>query len=118
MKVILPLDEDRKSVCVAFGRAPFFLLHDMESGTEEVIPNPGARAESGAGLKAAQTVADSGAEVLITPRCGENAAQVFQAAGIRVYQSRGSDGAENIAAFAAGELEVLTHFHAGYHGIR
>lgn len=118
MKIALPLDEDKKSVCVAFGRAPFFLVHDTDTKTQEIVPNPGAAAEGGAGLKAAQAVTDSGAQALITPRCGENAAEVFRAAEIRIYQSQGRAAADNIFAFEAGKLEELTHFHAGYHGIR
>jgi len=118
MKIALPLDEDRLSVCPAFGRAPFFMVFDNEGKTTEIIDNPGAQAEGGAGLKAAQAVVDSGAEVLITPRCGENAAEVFKAAGIAIYKTRGSSAADNFAGYEAGELELLTHFHAGYHGIR
>lgn len=118
MRVIIPLDEDKKSVCVAFGRTPMFLAYNLEAKESEILANPGAQAEGGAGIKAAQAVVDSGAQVLITPRCGENAAEVFQAAGIKIYKSHGSDAMENIAAFEAGNLEELTHFHAGYHGIR
>lgn len=118
MKLIMPLDEDKKSVCVAFGRAPLFLVYDTQTKATEMIANPGAQAEGGAGIKAAQAAVDSGAQVLITPRCGENAAQVFKAAGIRIYSSRGKDALENISAYENGALEELTHFHAGYHGIR
>lgn len=118
MKLIIPLDEDQQSVCPAFGRTPWFLLWDTEQDAGEILPNPAAQAEGGAGLKAAQTVVDSGASVLLTPRCGENAAEVFRTAGIQIYKTGGPVAADNIAAYQAGELEKLTHFHAGYHGLR
>ena len=84
MKIIIPVDEAsvESGVCVSFGRAPYFML--CEGGKAEFLPNPGAEAEGGAGLKAAKAVADSGAEALVTVRCGENAAQVLKAAGMAI----------------------------------
>lgn len=117
MIIALPMDEDKKNICVSFGRAPFFLFKNTESGTGEFVVNPGAEAEGGAGIEAAQAVVDGSADVLITVRCGENAAEVFKAANIKIYKSEGSDGEENIRAFLDGRLSELTKFHAGYHGI-
>lgn len=117
MIIALPMDEDKKNICVSFGRAPFFLFKNTESGAEEFVVNPGAEASGGAGVKAAQAVVDGGADALITVRCGENAAEVFKAANIKIYKSEGSDGEENIKALTDGKLSELTKFHAGYHGI-
>lgn len=116
MKIAIPLDENQKDICPSFGRCPWFLI--WEEGREEIIANPGAQAQSGAGLQAAQCVADSGASVLITPRCGENAAQVFKEGRIEIYKSKGSDARENAQAWSRGEHVKLTHFHGGYHGIQ
>ena len=118
MKIAIPVDETRKSVCVSFGRAPFFLFHDRDSGKTELLPNPGAEAQGGAGLKAAQFVVDGEADVLITVRCGENAAKVFQAADMKIYEAQGLDVESNLQACKEKKLAELTHFHAGYHGIR
>ena len=104
MKIMLPLDEDQRSVCPSFARAPFFLLHDTVTGESRSLENPAAQA-------------DSGAEVLITVRCGENAAKVFQAAGISIRKALEGDAAANLAALAMDKLPELTHFHAGFHGI-
>ena len=101
MKIMLPLDEDQRSVCPSFARAPFFLLHDTVTGESRSLENPAAQADSGAGLQAAQFVVDSGAEVLITVRCGENAAKVFQAAGISIRKALEGDAAANLAALAS-----------------
>ena len=65
-----------------------------------------------------QCVVDSGAQALITIRCGENAAQVLQAAGITIYQSQGRTAQEDLSALAERKLPVMTHFHAGFHGIQ
>ena len=116
MKIIIPVDEAsvESGVCVSFGRAPYFML--CEGGKAEFLPNPGAEAEGGAGLKAAQAVADSGAEALITVRCGENAAQVLKAAGMAIYKAAEGSALDNAAALEAGGLEELTRFHAGFVG--
>ena len=116
MKIAIPLDENQKDVCVSFGRAPYFLF-TQENG-EEILENPAAQSQGGAGLQAAQFVVDQGAKALITVRCGENAAQVFQAAQIDIFQAQGNDARENIRALEQGKLSKLTHFHAGYQGIR
>lgn len=118
MKVMLPLDEDKLNICVSFGRAPFFLLYDLEKHKEEYLENPAANVEGGAGIKAAQFLVDEGANILITFRCGENAAEVFKQAGIKIYKACGSEVKKNIEDLKENKLEVLTHFHAGYQGIR
>ena len=118
MKIAIPLDETKTDVCVSFGRAPYFLFRDAETGTTEIQPNAAAEAPGGAGLKAAQIVVDAGATDLITVRCGENAAEVLHAAEIRIWKSSGPHAEENLTALSEHKLEELTHFHAGYHGIR
>ncbi len=117
MKIALPLDENQQEVCVSFGRAPFFMIYDSETATSVCIDNPAAQAQGGAGLLAAQTVVDSGATVLITVRCGENAAQVLQAAEVGIYKPVDKGVQQAIHAYLAGDLVVLDHFHAGFHGV-
>ena len=118
MKVMIPLEEEKKEICIAFGRAPFFLVHDTETNQSDILDNPAAQAQGGAGIQAAQFVVDHGADTLITVRCGENAGEVFQKAGIKIYKAQGVSVKENLDAHAANKLEPLTHFHAGFHGVR
>ena len=116
MKILIPVDDDRRSVCVSFARAPYMLVHDSEAGTTQVLENPAAQAQGGAGPKAAQFVLDCEADAVITVRCGENAAKVLQAGDVAIYKNEGSDAMENVAALLAGKLAVLDYFHAGFHG--
>lgn len=118
MRVIMPVDEEKDVLCVTFGRAPYFALCDTESGTTEIKNNPAAQVQGGAGLKAAQFVLDCKADALITPRCGQNSAEVLQAADIKIYKSEGPGVKQNIAAFKEGKLSIMDHFHGGYQGIR
>ncbi len=117
MKIAIPVDEKSMgtNVCVSFGRTPYFLIYDTESKESSFINNSAASSSGGAGIKAAQTVVDSRADVLLTPRCGENAAAVIKAAGIKIYKTTGVFVNDNIDAFAVGKLPVLEEIHAGLH---
>lgn len=118
MKIAIPLDENKTDICPSFGRAPWFLFHDIQTGTDVIEENPASGAQGGAGIKAAQFITDAGVNILITARCGQNAADVFQAAGISIYKAEAVGAAENLAAYREKRLEKLTHFHAGFHGIQ
>ena len=75
MKIAVPVDENNieTGVCISFGRAPYFLVYDTETKGAELIENTAAQSPGGAGIKAAQMIVNSKAEVLLTPRCGQNA---------------------------------------------
>ena len=117
MIIAIPVNENHAepSICVSFGRAPWFLFHNTETGETQTLGNPAANGEGGANIKAAQFVVDQNANVLITVRGGENAAEVLLAAEIQIYKAQGSVAKENLAAFAEGKLEKLESFHAGFH---
>jgi predicted Fe-Mo cluster-binding NifX family protein len=68
-----------------FGRAPFFMLFD--TGTEEWTPlaNPGLEASGGAGVRAAQFLADRRVQAVVSGAFGPNAFRVLDAAGIAMY---------------------------------
>jgi len=118
MRIAIPVDENKPEtgVCASFGRAPYFMLYDTESNKTEYIANTAAEAQSGAGLKAAQLVADSGADALLTVRCGQNAADVLNTAEVKIYKTDAKGAQENLAAFQEGKLALMTQFHAGFHG--
>ncbi len=118
MKLAIPVDEKKleTNVCISFGRTPYFLIYDTETKESLFLDNTAADSPGGAGIKAAQLLVDRKVDALLTPRCGENAAEVFKAAQIRMYKTAGSSIAENIRAFLSGNLPVLQEIHAGFHG--
>jgi len=119
MKIAIPVD--RKSldsdICISFGRTPYFLFYDTIRKSEEYYDNDANSSQGGAGIKAAQKIVDKGSDILITVRCGENAASVLNGS-VKVYKSKYMSAKENIEAFEKGELEILTEIHAGFHGHR
>ncbi len=117
MKIALPVDEnnDKTAVCPSFGRAPYFLIYQTDSEQSVFIDNSAAASQGGAGVKAAQNIVDQDAEVLLTPRCGENAEAVLAAAGIRICKTEPGTAMDNIRAYLAGQLSPLGEIHAGFH---
>ncbi|NLJ99773.1 MAG: dinitrogenase iron-molybdenum cofactor biosynthesis protein [Clostridia bacterium] len=117
MKIAIPVEERASagSVCQSFGRAPFFLIHDTETDSNIYIDNSAASAQGGAGIKAAQVIVDEGVDALITPRCGQNAAEVIIGAKIKIYGVLDDSINENIHAFKEGRLPHLNEIHAGFH---
>jgi predicted Fe-Mo cluster-binding NifX family protein len=118
MKLILPVDADQNLISVTFGRAPYFVVYNTETGTHAVHRNPAASAQGGAGLKAAQFVADCQVDAMITARCGLNSAEVLKAAGITIYKSDSLSVKQNILDFQEGKLPVMNEFSAGHPGGR
>lgn len=118
MKITIPMNEQdmEAGVCSSFGRAPYFLLYDTDTNESKWLENSAAGSSGGAGIQAAQILADQGASALIAPRCGENAEKVLHSAGITVYRSTDKTAKQNIDALAAGKLEQLSEFHEGFHG--
>lgn len=118
MKIAIPVDERKtqSSVCVSFGRTPYYLIYDEETKGYEYLSNEAAASQGGAGIKAAQAVVDANVGALLTPRCGENAAQVLKSAGIRLYRTAAGSAEDNISAYLEGKLQPLLDIHPGYHG--
>jgi predicted Fe-Mo cluster-binding NifX family protein len=89
-----------------------FVLVDTDSMEFEAVTNPAINAPSGAGIEAAQFVADSGATAVITGRVGPKAMGVLQSAGIPVHLSKGGTVREVVETFKAGELSAASGANA------
>lgn len=116
MKIAIPLDENREDVCIVLARAPYFMFR--EDGVDTIVENQAAQAHGGAGIQAAQFLVDQGVNALITVRCGQNAADVFLAADIKIFKSVHKAAADDLTAMEEGKLDVLTKFHGGFHGVQ
>ena len=117
MKIAIPVDDKsmETSVCQSFGRTPYFLIYDTESKDSVYLDNSAAASQGGAGIKAAQTIVDNNVSALLTPRCGENAAEVIKAADIKIYKTVNDSIMDNIDALNNGKLSLLVDIHAGFH---
>ncbi len=118
MKIAIPSDDKNmdSAVCLSFGRAPYFVFYDTDTQEVEYVENDAATKRGGAGIRAAQMIADSGAQAVLTPRCGENAGEVLGESNVAMYKSIMASVKENIDAFVEGRLELLQGTHPGFHG--
>lgn len=87
-----------------FGRSQHFLILDKEGNLDEVISNPGVGAQRGAGVQAAQAIADKGVEALITGNIGPNAFSALQTAGVEIFLVSGIEAEDAFEKWSNGEL--------------
>jgi predicted Fe-Mo cluster-binding NifX family protein len=87
-----------------FGRCPYLVIVDSETMQFEAIPNVAADATGGAGIQAAQTIANRGVKVLITGNVGPNAFGALSAAGIEIVTGASGTVREVVEKFKRGEL--------------
>jgi predicted Fe-Mo cluster-binding NifX family protein len=88
-----------------FGRCNYFIIIDIDTMGFESISNESAMASGGAGIQAAQTVAKTGVEVVVTGNIGPNAFQTLSAAGIKVFTGVNGTVKEAIEKHKKGELK-------------
>ena len=68
-----------------FGRCQYFLIVDEKGKLVKSMPNEGVQAMRGAGITAAQIVANEKVEIVITGNIGPNAFLVLNQVGIKIY---------------------------------
>ena len=117
MKTAIPVETNKPGACInkTLGRTPFFLVYDTDTKEAQYIENTAARSQGGAGIRAAQLIVDSGADVVIAPACGKNTADVLAASDIRILRSSGCSVKDNLNALMEGSLEELKDIHPGFH---
>lgn len=87
-----------------FGRCEYFIIINPATMAFEAIENSSAALSGGAGIQAAQLVADKSVDVVLTGRCGPNALNAFKAAGIKVVTGVSGQVREAVGAFTDGSM--------------
>ncbi len=102
-------------VDTAFGRTPYFQIIDTESMAREVIENPAAAGGQGAGIAAAQLMADKGVQAILTGVVGPNASDALRACNITVFEgaSAADTVQEALARFLRSEFKEVSAASAG-----
>jgi len=89
-----------------FGRAKNFIIYDTVTNNFDVIDNiQNLQAAQGAGIQAAQNVAEQNAELVISGNLGPKAFTTLQAAGIKVALWSKGTIKEAIELAIGGKLE-------------
>lgn len=102
-----------------FGRCQYFIIADPETMEFEAVDNSSAMAAGGAGISAAQMIADKGVKAVLTGNCGPNAYQVLSPAGIQVITGVSGKAKDVIEGYRAGKFQASSqpnvpgHFGTG-----
>ena len=94
-----------------FGRAACFVIVNGETKEWQAVENEQNRqATQGAGIQAARTIIDQGAEVLISGNVGPKAFRVLQAGAVRMFRTDPAvqkTVSDAVVAWERGELEEI-----------
>jgi predicted Fe-Mo cluster-binding NifX family protein len=117
MRICVTAFSDKPDAAVdpRFGRCRYFIILDSETMNHETVENAGLNATSGAGIQAAQTIANKEIDVVITGHIGPNAFNVLSAAGIKTVT--GASGLINdvVERYKRGELRETNNATVGGH---
>ncbi|NLA12415.1 MAG: dinitrogenase iron-molybdenum cofactor biosynthesis protein [Firmicutes bacterium] len=102
-----------------FGRCPYFVIVDSETGAEEKsVPNSGVSATGGAGPQSARQLSQEGVEAVAVGHVGPNAAVALQAAGIAIYGGVTGTVQQTWELFREGKLATIDQATVDpHHGI-
>jgi predicted Fe-Mo cluster-binding NifX family protein len=98
-----------------FGRCPYFIIVDSETMEFDAIANDSTNAAHGAGIQAAQAVANMGVEVVITGNVGPNAFNGLSATGIKIVTGASGIVKEAIEKYKSGQLKEVGSPTVGGH---
>jgi len=91
-----------------FGRCAYFIIVEIEGNeikNHEVVSNKSIEATRGAGIQAAQTVANEGVKVVITGSIGPNAFNVLNQTGIKVVTGVSGKVSDAVKKYLKEELK-------------
>ncbi len=117
MKICLTSTSDNLEAQIdpRFGRCAYLLIVDPETMEFEVVSNMAAASGGGAGIQAAQTIANSDVKVLITGNVGPKAFKALSAASIEIMMVNSGSVREVVEKFKKGELQRVGSPTVGEH---
>ena len=88
-----------------FGRCQYFTIIDLDTMEFESLQNSSIAASGGAGIQAAQFVANKGVEVVLTGNVGPNAYNTLDAAGVSVITGVAGEVRQIVEDYKSGKLQ-------------
>jgi predicted Fe-Mo cluster-binding NifX family protein len=110
MRICVPVENNSgigSKPCAHFGSAPYFLIHDTETGVSEVIDNAGRDHLHGM-CQPLSMLEGHCVSVVACTGMGPRALSRLRADGIKVYRSVGATAGDVIAACRDRTLEEIT----------
>jgi predicted Fe-Mo cluster-binding NifX family protein len=87
-----------------FGRCAYFIIADTDTMDCQCLPNAAYDSPHGAGIQAAQVVANQNVQAVITGMVGPNAHRVLSAAGIEIVTGVTGTVRDAVQRYKSGEL--------------
>jgi len=117
MKVIVTATKDNLDgpVDPRFGRCQYFITVDTDSMNYTAMENNQKDAMGGAGVQAAQTVANAQVDAVITGSVGPNAFQTLNVAGVKIFTGASGTVKDAITALKQGSLQETKDSTVGSH---
>lgn len=91
-----------------FGRCAWFVIVDPADMSHQAFDNQSAAQSGGAGIQAAQFLADQNVSAVITGHVGPNAVQTLAAAGIEIFAEQQGTVEEVVNRYKSGGLKPTT----------
>ena len=109
MLIAIPVTSNDHTMKVdeRFGRCNYFAIYDVEHNSFTYVENKAKDTTTGTGIQAASIVVDEKVEVVLAPRVGMKAMNVFDLAKITAYETQGDDVLDNIQKYKEGTLVAL-----------
>jgi len=102
-----------------FGRCAYFVIVNVEGNEikeEKSIENPGVNMPGGAGISAAQIVANEKVKAVVSGNVGPKAFDVLNSLGIEIYQAVPGTVKENAEKLLRNELQKIDSASGGGFG--
>lgn len=99
-----------------FGRCAYFIVVDTDNpGSFRAIKNDAVDAGGGAGIRAAQTVIDAGAQAVVSGNFGPKAFDALSAGDVKLYSVSASTVQEALDSFVGNKARSLESATAAAH---
>ena len=99
-----------------FGRCQYFIFVNSDTMNFEALLNEGISAPGGAGIQAAQTIANKAVDVLITGNVGPNAFKTLSASNIKIITGASGTVKDVIEMYKNGNFSVTKNATVEEHG--
>ena len=106
MKVAIPSEDPdlESSVSRRFGTSRYFLIADLETGTFEVMRNPGSLGERAAGMQAVVLLLSQDVGALLTGYCSPAMRRHLKANGVEVFSGLSGVARDIMQQYRIGEI--------------
>ncbi|MCQ1534166.1 dinitrogenase iron-molybdenum cofactor biosynthesis protein [Methanosarcina sp. KYL-1] len=98
-----------------FGRCGYFVIVDLDTGSVTSLKNPGPEASGGSGIRAAEAIVNSKADILLTGSVGPNSFSILSEVGVEVRVGVKGTVADALKQYEAGDLCIIDSPNSSAH---